>query len=214
MQALVCLLRLLQTLQPQKTKATMTAFNYPQDITFLIVPGLRDHVEEHWQTLLARQLPKSVTVPPLEHDKLSRTSRVDALNNTLAGIQGPVVIIAHSAGCITTVHWASLHAQQAGRIHAALLATPADVENPMPAGYPTLEQLQGNGWTPIPCLPLPFKTMVAASGNDPLAKFARAEGLAAAWKASLVDLGEVGHLNPAGGYGPWDDVHALLQQLV
>lgn len=192
----------------------MTTFNYPADITFLIVPGLRDHVEEHWQTHLARQLPKSVAVPPLEHDKLSRAVRMEALNNTLASIEGTVLIIAHSAGCITTVHWALQNAQQAGRIQAALLVTPADVENAMPAGYPTVDQLQSNGWAPIPRQPLPFKTQVAASRNDPLAQFTRIEGLAADWRASLVDLGEVGHLNPAGGYGPWDGVHALLQQLV
>ena len=95
-----------------------------------------------------------------------------------------------------------------------MLATPADVENAMPAGYPTVQQLQSNGWAPIPRRPLPFKTMVAASRNDPLAQFASIEGLAADWGASLVDLGEVGHLNPAGGYGPWDGVHQLLQQLV
>lgn len=192
----------------------MTTYNYTTDITFLIVPGLRDHVEEHWQTLLARQLPKSVTVPPLEHDKLSRAARVEALNSTLAGIEGPVVIIAHSAGCITTVHWALQHAQQAGRVQAALLATPADLENPMPAGYPTVDQLQSNGWAPIPRQSLPFKTLVAASRNDPLAQLSRIEDLAADWKAELVDLGEVGHLNPASGYGPWDGVHALLKQLV
>lgn len=192
----------------------MTNPNYPADITFLIVPGLRDHVEEHWQTYLAAQLAKVVTVPPLEHDKLSREARVQALNSTLASIEGPVVIVAHSAGCITTVHWAQQHAPQTGRIKAALLATPADVENAMPAGYPTVQQLQSNGWAPIPRRPLPFKTMVAASRNDPLAQFARIEGLAADWGASLVDLGEVGHLNPAGGYGPWYGVHQLLQQLV
>lgn len=192
----------------------MTTYNYPPDITFLIVPGLRDHVEEHWQTLLAHQLPKSITVPPLEHDKLNRAARVEALNCTLAGIEGPVVIIAHSAGCITTVHWALQHAQQTRRVQAALLATPADVENPMPTGYPTVDQLQSNNWAPIPRQSLPFKTIVAASRNDPLAQFARIESLAADWKADLVDLGEVGHLNPAGGYGPWDGVHVLLQQLV
>lgn len=192
----------------------MTTYAYPTDITFLIVPGMRDHVEEHWQTLLARQLPKSITVPPLEHDKLSRAARVEALNSTLTKIEGPVVIIAHSAGCITTVHWAVQHAQQARRVQAALLATPADVENPMPTGYPTVDQLQSNGWAPIPRQRLPFKTMVAASRNDPLAQFARIESLAADWKAHLVDLGEVGHLNPAGGYGPWDGAHVLLQQLV
>ena len=36
-----------------------------EDVTVVIVPGLRDHVAEHWQTLLARQLPRVRTVAPL-----------------------------------------------------------------------------------------------------------------------------------------------------
>ena len=35
------------------------------DVTILFVPGLRDHVAEHWQTLLAAEIPGSVTVEPL-----------------------------------------------------------------------------------------------------------------------------------------------------
>ena len=30
--------------------------------TILMVPGLRDYVAEHWQTLLERRLPKTVSV--------------------------------------------------------------------------------------------------------------------------------------------------------
>jgi hypothetical protein len=37
--------------------------------------------------------------------------------------------------------------------------------------------------------------------------------LAADWGSTLVDLGEVGHLNPASGYGRWDRVHALIEQV-
>ena len=55
-------------------------------ITLLFVPGLRDHVEEHWQTLLANQLPHAVTVPPLEQDKLSCEARLDAIDQALAKI--------------------------------------------------------------------------------------------------------------------------------
>ena len=32
--------------------------------TILIVPGLREHVPEHWQTLLAAKLPRVHSVPP------------------------------------------------------------------------------------------------------------------------------------------------------
>ncbi len=41
------------------------------DATILIVPGLRDHVPEHWQTLLEQRLPNARSVPRMDHDKLS-----------------------------------------------------------------------------------------------------------------------------------------------
>jgi len=46
----------------------------PSTSTILIVPGLRDHVEDHWQTHLARNLAgdrKVVTVPPLRSSQPS-----------------------------------------------------------------------------------------------------------------------------------------------
>ncbi|MBF5005894.1 RBBP9/YdeN family alpha/beta hydrolase [Diaphorobacter caeni] len=184
--------------------------NYPADLTFVLVPGLRDHVEDHWQTHLQKELPRSVTVPPLEHDKLSRVARVQALVETLDSVEGPVVLVAHSAGVITTLHWAT---QFSRPIRGALLATPADLDEPLPEGYPAQSQLQSNGWTPVPRAALPFPAILAASRNDPLARFESMEQRAGDWGARLVDLGEVGHLNPAAGYGRWDGVHALLGEL-
>ncbi|QNP50565.1 alpha/beta hydrolase [Diaphorobacter aerolatus] len=189
---------------------TTTATTYSDDVTFVLVPGLRDHVEDHWQTHLQKQLKRAVTVPPLEHDKLSRAARVGALAKTLADVQGPVVLVAHSAGAITTVHWA----QQASRpILGALLATPSNLDEPLPEGYPALSQLQAHGWTPVPRARLPFPAVLAASRNDPLSRFEASQSFAKDWGARLVDLGEVGHLNPASGYGRWDGVHGLLQPL-
>src|SRR5215469_7376819 len=109
----------------------MTSITTP---TILMVPGLRDHVAEHWQTLLQQKLPKAASVPPLEHDKLSCAARVAALDNALADIDGPVILVAHSAGVMITAHWAQTHRRP---IHGALLAAPADLETPMPEGYPT-----------------------------------------------------------------------------
>jgi predicted alpha/beta hydrolase family esterase len=95
--------------------------------TILFVPGLRDHVAEHWQTLLAPCFPGSHTVPPLEHDKLSRQARIEALDRAVNAIDGPVILVAHSAGCLMVAHWAR---QISRPIKGALLATPADVETP------------------------------------------------------------------------------------
>ncbi|MGY6237602.1 RBBP9/YdeN family alpha/beta hydrolase (plasmid) [Burkholderia ambifaria] len=178
--------------------------------TILIVPGLRDHVEDHWQTHLQRRLPNARAVAPLEADKLSRAARVAALDAALAAIDGPVMLVAHSAGVMIVAHWA----RQATRaIDGALLAAPADLDTPMPEGYPTPDALDAHGWTPVPTQRLPFPSIVAASRNDPLARFERAEAFAAGWGSKLVDLGEVGHLNPALGYGVWHDAERLIGEV-
>jgi predicted alpha/beta hydrolase family esterase len=178
--------------------------------TILFVPGLRDHVEEHWQTLLERKLPGSRCVPRMERDKLSRDAWVAELDRSLAAIDGPVILVAHSAGCMITVHWAQAHARP---IHGALLAAPPDFESPMPAGYPTTEVLRANGWLPTPRARLAFPSIVAASTNDPLGKYERVVELATAWGSRLVDVGAVGHLNPAAGFGPWPRAEELIREL-
>ena len=42
------------------------------NVTTLFVPGLRDHVADHWQTHMAAAIPGAVTVEPLTEDRLSR----------------------------------------------------------------------------------------------------------------------------------------------
>jgi len=56
--------------------------------TVLFVPGLRDHVTDHWQTLLAEQMPASRTVLPLTENKLDRAARVAALEAEVARLRG------------------------------------------------------------------------------------------------------------------------------
>lgn len=180
------------------------------ETTILFVPGLRDHVEDHWQTHAARDIPGAVTVAPLAADRLSRAGQVAALDAALRAIPGEVVIVAHSAGCLTTVHWALAPTRP---IRAALLVTPADIETPLPIGYPEPAALKQGGWLPIPRRALPFPTLVVASRNDPLAAFDRVAGFADVWGAALHDAGDVGHLNPAAGYGPWPGLSGLLDRL-
>jgi predicted alpha/beta hydrolase family esterase len=178
--------------------------------TVLIVPGLRDHMPEHWQTLLEQKLPNARSVPRMERDKMSRAAWVSELERSLAAIDGPVVLVAHSAGVMITVHWALAHRRP---IKGALLAAPPDFESPLPAGYPAQETLVDSGWLPTPLVPLPFPSIVAASTNDPLARYERAAHFAAAWGSKLVNVGAVGHLNPAAGYGPWPQAEAFVEEL-
>ncbi len=178
--------------------------------TVLFVPGLRDHVEDHWQTHMARAIPGSVTVAPLTVDGLSYAARVAALDAAINAIEGDVILAAHSAGCLMVTQWAR---NPTRKLRGALLVTPADVENPLPEGYPKLDALRANGWLPIPRSRLPFPAIVVASRNDPLASYEKVAELAQAWGAELHDAGEVGHLNPAAGFGPWPEAAKLLQRL-
>jgi len=182
--------------------------------TVLIVPGLRDHVEDHWQTLLGMQLVWSRpvrSVAPGGRQNLDLTSRVKAIQDALLTIQGPVTIVAHSAGVLMLAHWTQRYRRT--DIVGALLAAPADLETPMPEGYPSLDALDKHGWLPVPRKRLPFPTIVAASSNDPLATLARVEELAGDWGSHLVRLGHVGHLNPASGFGEWPQAHELMARL-
>ena len=178
--------------------------------TVLIVPGLRDHVEDHWQTLLANRLAKVCTVAPAGRTNLDCDDKVAAIEDAARGIDGPVIIVAHSAGVLMTVHWAMRTLRS---VKGALLAAPPDIEQPMPDGYPTIEALQTGGWFPVPSNPLPFNTIVAASRNDPLASFDRVTALAIAWGARVFDLGLAGHLNPASGFGEWPGAMPLIDEL-
>jgi len=181
--------------------------------TVVIVPGVRDHVAGHWQTILEQKLSASrpvVTVPHLPAEKLHCAARVEAIERTVAAIKGTVILVAHSGGVILVAHWARKYPRT---IQGALLAVPPDFDHPLPAGYPTMEELRSNGWLPVPRTALPFPSLVAASTNDPLARLDRVEAMARDWGSTLVNMGAVGHLNPASGFGEWCQADDLIQQL-
>ena len=117
---------------------------------------------------------------------------------------------ADPAGVLMVAHWARAARR---KIKGALLATPPDLEVLLPAGDPTIDALKAGGWLPTPRDRLPFRSIVAASSNDPLAKLGQVTALARDWGSELALLGDVGHLNPAAGFGPWPQARLLLEEL-
>lgn len=114
--------------------------------TVVIVRGLRDHMPDHWQTLLAERLQQQGRavhiVPQIDQDKRLRSARVANLERVVSEIDGPIVLVAHSVGCLITVHWA-LQARR--EVLGALLAAPPDFDTPLPVGNSDPQTLANNG---------------------------------------------------------------------
>ncbi|KQE93060.1 alpha/beta hydrolase [Acinetobacter lactucae] len=178
--------------------------------TILIIPGLRDHVSEHWQTILETKLAKVHSVPPVQINKLNCENRVAAIQAQLEQIQGSVILVAHSAGVLMTLHWAAKY-QRA--IQGALLVAPPDLNQSWPENYPSPTALHQEGWSPLPDQTLPFPSILVASTNDHLARYEAVNEMAEKWGSQLVNLGDVGHLNHASGFGYWPLAEKFIQQL-
>jgi uncharacterized protein len=178
----------------------------------LLVPGLRDRIEEHWQTILQEKIENAISLTPMGRGNLSLEKRIDEMESMISTIDSPIIAMAHSGGCWLLAHWAS-RTKQCHKIKGALLAVPPDFESPMPSGYPSMSDLQQEGWLPIPRKNLPFRSIVAVSHDDPLCALDKAFSFASSWGSEICDLGEVGHLNPASNFGEWLKAEELINEL-
>ena len=173
----------------------------PQAVVPLIVPGWRDSAPGHWQSLWAGRLPGARRVVQGDWVNPARAGWVETLARCVLEAPAPVVIVAHSLGCIATVH---LPREVALRIHAALLVAPADPER----------RAALSDFAPVPCERLPFRSLVVASSNDPYCPARLAGAYARAWGSEFLRLPDAGHINVESGHGDWPLGLALLQSLM
>jgi predicted alpha/beta hydrolase family esterase len=113
---------------------------------------------EHWQSRWEEQHPEFIRVnqrdwnTPVCHDWLS------TLDAAIRKENDNVILVGHSLGSVTIVHWASHYRR---RIVGALMVAPSDTEA---ATFPK----GTTGFAPIPTIQLPFPSTVIASTEDPL----------------------------------------------
>ena len=169
--------------------------------SIIIVPGWRDSGPSHWQSLWADSLPGAQRVVQDDWVSPNRQAWVGALTHHILQAPGPVVIVAHSLGCITTAH---LPPEATARIQGALLVAPADPER---RGVLA-------DFAPVPYQRLPYESILVASSNDPYCPVRRAGAYARAWGSQFVRLQNAGHINIDAGFGHWPLGLALLQSLV
>jgi uncharacterized protein len=175
--------------------------------TVLIIPGLGDSGPQHWQSLWEASHAEYQRVRQTDWECPRCADWVLNLDAAISAANQPVVLVAHSMGCIAVIHWAATTGNPDKRVAAALLVSPPDVEaETIPIG-PT-------GFAPCPLIPLPFKSIVVASTDDPFATIERAKTFATAWGSEFVILESAGHVNAASGHGPWLEGERLLRQLM
>lgn len=166
-------------------------------VRVLVAPGLFGSGPEHWQSAWQRRHPQFSRVEQDDWSwpNLERWSR--RVVEAAISANEPVVIVAHSFGCLATVR-ASVF--QSNLIAGALLVAPAD-----PARFNVEERL--------PNTTLEFPTTVVASSNDPWMPVDKAQVWADRWGSSLVRLDGAGHINVKSGHTDWPLGLELLEQL-
>lgn len=130
-----------------------------------------------------------------------RDAWVATLARYIAEIDGPVVLAAHSLGCIASV---SLPRSALDNVAGALLVAPANPERRAALA----------GFAPVPCEVLPYPSVVVGSTNDPYCSARLTAAYAKAWGSEYVRVPNAGHINVASGHGEWPLGLALLQSLL
>lgn len=163
----------------------------------LLIPGYGKTLPGHWLLRWRDKMPTARVVKQAELHAPSRKDWLDTLVKEVEAAERPVVLVAHSLGCILVAHGA--HALK-DKIKGAYLVAPSDWDRDG-----LVAEFDGGDFKPIPTQPLPFHAHLVASRNDPYCDYERAQAFSKAWGATFQDAGEAGHINLECGHGPWPE---------
>lgn len=179
-----------------------------EDPLVLIVPGLNNSEPQHWQSRWESERDDCRRVDLGMWDDPHRNTWVNKLNFAIHQANRPVVLVAHSLGCLAVAWWVEYEQPSYGNpVVGALLVAPPDVDRP--GADPRLARFGA-----CPRGPLPFPSFLAASQNDHYCALRTSRMLASDWDSSFVVAGEVGHINADSGLGDWAPGKDLLARLL
>lgn len=174
----------------------------------VIVPGVGGSEHDHWQSWLQRQLKSCSRVQQQDWNKPVLHAWVEQFVKTVQAIQEPIQIVAHSFGCLTTVAALAQHPELNQKIKNLVLVAPANPTRFGDAGF--ARDSQNDYQQYFHQLKLQVPTQMIISENDPWLNFQDALQLAKAWKIRPKNLGQVGHINVASGFGPFPEIYDFL----
>lgn len=170
----------------------------------MIVPGLDNSGPQHWQSRWQHLFPTCVRIEQEHWDRPDLQKWSQRLQEGLfqkMPVDRPILLIAHSFGCLTTIHSALAHVPLIKeRVAGALLVAPADPEK-----FGVSAELRAS---------VPFPSIVVGSQNDPWMEASETVKWAKLWGSEYIDAGALGHINADSQLGDWVDGQALLERLV
>jgi len=167
----------------------MNSLHAPYRPRLVIAPGLHGSGAEHWQSWLHAQVDGSVRVVQDDWSAPDLARWSARVADTVAALgPGPHVVVAHSFGCLATVH--ALLRRPALDIAQVLLVAPAE-----PDRFDVAHALPQSRLAAASCL--------VASDNDPWMTATQAHAWALRWGSDWINLGNAGHINVDSGYGPF-----------
>ncbi|MET7683729.1 alpha/beta hydrolase [Streptomyces sp. NPDC005423] len=176
---------------------------------YVIIPGIDGSDERHWQSLwenlwgasAVRIAPASWSTPDLR----DWVAAVQAAHAIASERDDQVALVAHSLGCWAAAEWLDL-ARPDGV--TAFLVAPPDLRGP---DFP---REAASTFTELPVRPLPCRSLMVASDDDPYCAPATSASIARRWQAQQLLVGSHGHFNSDSGLGDWPAGRELLHTLL
>lgn len=174
----------------------------------IIVPGVGGSDYDHWQSWLQRQLMSSSRVQQQDWNLPILKQWVTNFVEALSKVEGSIQVVAHSFGCLTSVAALNQFPELNKRIKKLILVAPA---NPARFGDQGFARDSHNDYSAyFHQLKLKVPCDMIISENDPWLNFEDAQQLAQAWNLRPHNLGQVGHINVASGFGPFPEIYNYL----
>ena len=175
----------------------------------VIVPGVGGSEYHHWQSWLQRQLMSCSRVQQKDWTKPVLQTWISEFVKTLATVESnEIQIVAHSFGCLTTVAALHQHPELNQKIKNLVLVAPANPSRFGNLGFARDSQYDYQAYFHQMKIQVP--TSLIISENDPWLNFEDAQALAKSWHLTPTNLGQVGHINVASGFGPFPEIFDFL----
>ena len=174
----------------------------------IIVPGVGGSDYDHWQSWLQRQLISCSRVQQQDWNLPVLSHWVENFVKTVSKVDEAVQIVAHSFGCLATVSAIHEHPELAKKIKKVILVAPA---NPARFGDQGFARDSSNDYSSyFHEIKMRVPTQMMISENDPWLNFSDAKALAKSWNIRPINLGQVGHINVAAGFGKFPEIYDYL----